>query len=212
MITRRRALAAIAGFAIAVAAHAPNSAGAESLDEGAKTFIRDLAQQAVKALTDGNVPRPERIKRFRDMFNEHFAVRAIGKWILGRHWRKATEDEQAEYLRLFEDLMVVSYVDRFAVYAGDALKINRAIVHNEKTAIVFSEIIQPGSSSRIRVDWRVGRNSTQFKILDVMVEGTSMSQTLRSDFGSTIRNRGGTVAGLLDALREKTAELKKEEG
>jgi len=42
----------------------------------------------------------------------------------------------------------------------------------------------------------------------VIVEGTSMSNTLRSDFGSIIRQKGGSIAGLISALREKTASLK----
>lgn len=212
MITRRSALAAFVGLVMALAV-LPGRTEADAVDpEAARAFIQDLSENAVRSLTDGTVPKAERIHRFRRMFTDHFAVKAMGKWILGRHWRKATDTERTEYLRLFEDLMVISYVDRFAEYAGESLKTVRAVQHGEKTAIVFSEIVQPGSSKPIRVDWRVGRNSDQFKILDVMVEGTSMSQTLRSDFGSTIRRRGGTVEGLLEALREKTADLKKEDG
>ena len=212
MTVRRRALAALAGLVLAIAVP-PGPAEAAAIDpDAARAFIQELSQQAVQSLTDGAVAKAERIGRFRRMFTNHFAVKAIGKWILGRHWRKATETERAEYLRLFEDLMVVSYVDRFAEYAGESLKTVRAVQHGETTVIVFSEIVQPGSPKPIRVDWRVGRNSDALKILDVVVEGTSMSQTLRSDFGSTIRRRGGTVEGLLEALREKTADLKKEDG
>ncbi len=212
MTTRRAALAALAGLAMALSV-LPGRVDAAAIDpEAARAFIQDISENAVRSLTDDAVPKAERIRRFRRMFTNHFAVKAMGKWILGRHWRKATESERAEYLRLFEDLMVVSYVDRFAEYAGESLKTVRAVRHGETTAIVFSEIVQPGASKPIRVDWRVGRNSGQFKILDVMVEGTSMSQTLRSDFGSTIRRRGGTLEGLLEALREKTADLIKEDG
>ena len=44
----------------------------------------------------------------------------------------------------------------------------------------------------------------------LVVEGASMSQTLRSDFGSIIRRKGGHVSGLLEELRIKTASLKAE--
>ena len=44
----------------------------------------------------------------------------------------------------------------------------------------------------------------------MVVEGASMSQTLRSDFGSIIRQKGGKVSGLLEELRVKTASLKGE--
>ena len=212
MTTRRAALAGLAGLVMALAV-GPGRTEAAAIDpQAARAFIQELSEDAVRSLTDGAVPKAQRIRRFRRMFTDHFAVKAMGKWILGRHWRKATESQRTEYLRLFEDLMVVSYVDRFAEYAGESLKTVRAVQHGETIAIVFSEIVQPGSSKPIRVDWRVGRASDALKILDVVVEGTSMSQTLRSDFGSTIRRRGGTVEGLLEALREKTAELKKEDG
>jgi len=162
---------------------------------------------AIRDLTDKTVPRPERIKRFREFFNSHFAVRGIGKWILGRHWRKATEAQQEEYLKLFENLMVVSYVDRFAAYAGEPLKIIKSLAINETNATVFTEIHQNEGAPPVRVDWRVARKDGVYKIVDVVVEGTSMSNTLRSDFGSIIRQRGNKVSGLIEALKEKTASL-----
>ncbi len=57
--------------------------------------------------------------------------------------------------------------------------------------------------------WRVrAYGDDTMKVLDVIVEGASMSQTLRSDFGSIIRQKGGKVSALLDVLRAKTASLK----
>jgi phospholipid transport system substrate-binding protein len=179
-----------------------------SFEEEATIFVQDLAQKAVLELTDKSAPREQRIQRFREYFNKHFAVRGIGKWILGRHWRKAKQPQQEEYLMLFEDLMVVSYVDRFAAYAGEPLRIQKALVQDEKNITVFSNFPQQEGNPAIRIDWRVARKEGMYKIVDVVVEGTSMSNTLRSDFGSIIRQRGGKVAGLLEALREKTAKLR----
>lgn len=188
----------------------PARASAE-LENGARSFIESLAKQAVDSLADQKVPRPERIVRFRHMFNDSFAVEVIGRWILGRHWRTATDAERAEYLRLFEDLMVVSYVDRFAEYAGEALKVHRAVTENESTVTIFSEIVRPNGGQPVRVDWRVGRNKAAvYKIVDVVVEGTSMSNTMRSDFTSVINQKGGQVSGLIEVLREKTVALKQE--
>lgn len=183
-----------------------------SFEEEATSFVQELAEKAIRELTDKSVPREQRIERFRKYFNDHFAVSGIGKWILGRHWRKASEAERTEYLKLFEDLMVVSYVDRFAAYVGEPLRINKALVQDEKNITVFSEIQQENSTAPVRVDWRVGRKEDILKVVDVVIEGTSMSNTLRSDFGSIIRQRGGKVAGLLEALREKTIKLRQEDG
>ena len=143
------------------------------------------------------------------LFNDHFAVEAIGKWILGRHWRQATVDEREKYLALFEDLIVVSYVDRFAEYTGEHLNVTRTVVVDSTNVTVFSEIMRPTGGPPVRVDWRVGSLDQTLKIVDVVVEGTSMSATLRSDFGSIIRRNGGGVAGLIAEMREKTQSLRK---
>ena len=114
-----------------------------------------------------------------------------------------------DHLALFEDLMVVSYVDRFTEYAGERLAITKTLPVGDGAIIVFSEIARPAGGPPVRVDWRVGVKDKTYKVVDVIVEGTSMSTTLRSDFGSIIRRSGGKVAGLIDELRKKTASLKK---
>ncbi len=212
MMKRRTLLSAGLSIALMTATAWPGSAGAASAEEGAKAFLNTMADQAIRSLTKAGVSRPERIENFRTLFKENFAVKTIGKWILGRYWSKATPEQQNEYFRLFEDLIVVSYVDRFAQYTGEGLKITKTLAHNKRVTTVFSEIQQLGSTTPVRVDWRIGKTSKAYKVMDVVVEGTSMSITMKSDFGSIIRQKGGKVAGLLEVLRSKTATLKKEAG
>jgi phospholipid transport system substrate-binding protein len=104
--------------------------------------------------------------------------------------------------------MVVSYVDRFQRYAGEDLNILKSRAEKGSAATVFTEIARPSGAKPVQVLWRVGARGEIIKILDVIVEGASMSQTLRSDFGSIIRQKGGKVSGLLEELRVKTASLK----
>ncbi len=186
---------------------APPSAAAET-EERAGSFIRSLATEAMESLTQEDALRNKRIQRFRKLFNDHFAVRSIGRFVLGRTWRKASKEEQTEYLKLFEDLMVVSYVDRFTRYAGKNLTITRTRAESAKSTTVFSEINTANTGKPVQVLWRVGSLGKVMKIVDVIVEGASMSQTLRSDFGSIVRQKGGKVSGLIEELRKKTATLK----
>ncbi len=207
MITRRSLLAALGPvLAIALLLTAPATAG--EFEQRAERFIVSLAHQAIESLAKPGVPRGERIKRFRVLFNDHFAVRGIGRFVLGRHWQEATEKEQAEYLALFEDLMVVSYVDRFQKYAGENLRVVKSRPEGDSTATVFTEIVRPDAGQPAQVIWRIGGKGDTIKVLDVLVEGTSLSQTLRADFGSIISHREGKVAALIAELRLKTADLK----
>ena len=183
---------------------------ADPLEARAKTFVASLADKAVQALTVEGTSRPLRVSRFRRLFEDHFAVQGIAKWVLGRYWRRASDKERSEYLVLFEDMIVVSYVDRFAGYTGETLAITKAVVLDDGDAMVFSEIVRPTGGPPVRVDWRVATEDGNLRIVDVVVEGTSMSTTLRSDFGSIIRREGGKVAGLIEVLREKTKSLRQD--
>jgi len=201
---KRSYIALVAVLLIAIAP--PVQAGA--LEDGASAFIHALEKEAVESLTDPAKERPARVAAFRTLFEEKFAVNAIGKWTLGRNWRRATEAEQKEFLALFEDLMVAMYVDRFQNYAGEKLDILKTTPVDENRATVHTEMVRPEGvdAKPISVLWRVGRQGDIYKVLDVVVEGASMSITLQKEFASIIKNTG-SVAGLLEELRKKTAQL-----
>ena len=206
MLARRLFIFGVVSLMLALAgqsrlSYAENSDTAEK----AEAFISSLADQAIKALTVPDISQDEREKRFRVMLNDNFAVSTIGRWVLGRYWKRATEAQRAEYLALFENLLVVTYVDRFSKYTGENLKVVKSMLHNPKDALVFSELVHEGTQS-IQVDWRVHtKDSVTFKIVDVMVEGMSMGQTQRSEFASVIRQNGGKLEGLLSILRKRVS-------
>lgn len=207
MLNRRRILSVIVGVVFVFALPGDGKSATE-LEGRAERFVRSLAQEAVESLTTKGISHEVRIKRFRKMFNENFAVRAIGKFVLGRHWARATDAEREEYLFLFEDLMVGSYVDRFQRYTGEKLRILRTLPERTNAVSVFTEIVRSGTAKPIKVLWRIGAKDDALKVLDVLVGGASMSIILRSDFDSIIRQNEGRISGLLEELRIKTKSLK----
>lgn len=176
--------------------------------EGAQNLVQTLSDKATALLNQSNSTSEQQVEAFRGLLRQYFASSAIGKWVLGRYWRQATEAERKEYLKLFEDYIVYGYVKRFSNYSGEQLKILRAASNDQRSVTVYSEFSRPSGDKPIRVDWRVGHRGDSFRITDVMVEGTSLSQTLRSDFASTIHQGGGQVESLLVVLRQKVAQLK----
>lgn len=170
----------------------------------ATAFVQSLAAEAIAALTAAGVTRDDREQRARDLLARYFAVDTIGRWVLGRYWQQATPDQQREYLSLFEDLIVTTYVDRFSRYSGETLDVNRAVAdENSGDVLVFSQITRPAGGQPVDVNWRVRDRDGLMKILDVYVEGVSLGQTQRSEFASVIRSSGGKVAGLIDEMRRR---------
>jgi len=169
----------------------------------AVAFISNLSEQAIQALTQPNIAKDERERRARALLRENFAIPAIGQWVLGRYWRTATPEERDEYLKLFEDLIITTYVDRFSRYAGESLEVVGAkAIEGGSDELVETRIVRAGGSP-VQVGWRVRDEGGRWKIVDVFVEGVSMGQTQRSEFASVIQNKGGTVAALLDEMRKR---------
>ena len=191
-------------FAVAILfAVAQDAARAGSISEAPGEFIEKLADKAVAALTVDDITRVERVRRFRALLNDHFDVKTIGRFVLGRYWRQASEEERAEFLTLFEVLIVDTYVDRFAKYSGEALKVTKTEATREDDSIVFSSINRPSGGPPVGVAWRLRLRNGNYLIIDVLVEGVSMGQTQRSEFASVIRRNGGAVKGLLAKLRDR---------
>ncbi len=202
MVRQRSHLAGF--FAVAILfVGAQDAARAGSIDEAPGEFIEKLAEKAVAALTIDDITRVERVRRFRTLLNDHFDVKTIGRFVLGRYWRQASEEERADFLTLFEDLIVDTYVDRFAKYSGEALLVTKTEATQDDDFIVFSSINRPSGGPPVGVAWRLRLRNGNYLIIDVMVEGVSMGQTQRSEFASVIRRNGGAVKGLLAKLRDR---------
>ncbi|TVR99485.1 MAG: ABC transporter substrate-binding protein [Rhodospirillales bacterium] len=189
----------------------PSSAMASTLAAGAQEFIQSIADETVGVLQDDALQIEDRTQKLGSLFNRHFAVEDIARFVLGRHWRSASEAERSNYVDLFRDFIVFGYAQRFGDFAGEQLRVRGASPVDESTAIVNSEIVRSRQQGNIRVDWRVVETNGTFQIHDVVVEGVSMAQTQRSDFAATIRQRG-SVAGLNQALQQKVNQLREQLG
>lgn len=206
---RRRAfsfpwVASLFAVALLTAGGLPRPAHADEFGDGAKKFVEVLADDAIRSLSVNDISKAERASRFRSLMLRTFAIKGIGKFVLGRHWRKASDPIRKEYLRLFEDLLVATYAQRFAKYAGETLNITRAEVRGQRDVIVHSTMLRVDSAKPLKVAWRVrGTKSGTYKIVDIMVEGISMIQTQKSEFSSFIKKNGGKLDPLLTEIRKR---------
>jgi phospholipid transport system substrate-binding protein len=170
-----------------------------------KAFVESLAQRVVHALNDRELSEQGRLLKFRTLFEEGLALPAIGRFVLGRYWRRATRDERKTYQSLFEDYVVAIYASRLGRYQGETVRVVGTRKDGGHDTVVSTEILSEGKPTT-RVDWRVRRTPGRYKILDVVVEGISMAITQRSEFAAVIQQNGGRLDGLLSQLRAKASK------
>ena len=171
--------------------------------EGARNFIDSMAGRAIGFLGDEDLPVDEKKSAFRKLLRDSFDMNTISRFSLGRYWREATPQQRDEYQKLFEKMVIEVYSQRFSDYQGQRFEARTFRADGDKDTIVTSFII-PDQGSEIQIDWRIRYKDGKYKVIDIIVEGVSMSVTQRSDFSSVIQRGGGTVQVLLEHLRSKT--------
>ncbi|EKE77353.1 MULTISPECIES: phospholipid-binding protein MlaC [Oceanibaculum] len=180
------------------------SAGTALADgvDAAKGFIQTLGDKAVSTIAATQQDEEARLRQFRSLLNDNFDVPGIGRFVLGRYWRVATPEQRDEYLKLFEESIIRTYARRFSDYSGETIAVEKARKDGEDFILVDS-VIQRPTGGPVAVTWRLLGQGKDFKIVDVVVEGVSMSVTQRSDFASVIQSGGGNIEALLKVMRER---------
>ena len=198
--TTRSIFAAIAMAGIALVV--PETSRASD-SEAAVQFIQNFTEEAIVKLTDDNRTTSEKEADFRELLVRGFYLDGIGRFVLGRHWRKLSQDE---YLNAFEDYLVATYSRRMDAYSGETLAVVSA--RPRKKDYLVQSWLKSDRDADMRIDWRVRLMDGNWKILDVSIEGISMVVTQRSEFASVLRTSGGDVTPLVADLRRIWSEFK----
>jgi phospholipid transport system substrate-binding protein len=167
-------------------------------------FVNELVGQALSTIDSKQVSEQDRTKKFRDLLAKDFDMPRIGRFVLGRYWNAASDPEKEQFQQLFQEYVVRAYAQRFGEYNGETVKIMGSRQESDTSTLVQSQILRPNGAPPAKVDWRVRKGDTGFRIVDVDVEGVSMVLTQREEFGSVMQRTGG-VAGLIKTLQEKLA-------
>jgi phospholipid transport system substrate-binding protein len=124
----RRPVLRVLAAACFCAAILPVLAGASrpaSAASEAGEFLTSMTGRAIAQLTDENLTLPERKARFRGLFRENFDLPAVGRFVLGRYWRKAKPAARDAFLRVFEEVMIQRFAPKFAGYAETKFEISQ---------------------------------------------------------------------------------------
>ena len=205
MMTRRMVLAVALSFGVLVSQVFP--ASADVSEQQAKDTVTNLSKQAIEVMTSKSLNDAERIQRFRTLFISSVDLPTISRFVLGRHWKTATPDQQQSFMKLFEDMLVYTWSMRFKE-ANDNISISvvGTRAEGDMGIIVESNILRQGQEP-VPVLWRLRLADGALRIQDLMIEGTSMILTYRDEYASVIAQGGGNMDGLLDVLKKKTAAM-----
>jgi phospholipid transport system substrate-binding protein len=169
--------------------------------------VKKTIDDVIRILEDPTWKKPEkkeeRRKLLEQTIGQRFNYPEMAKRTLGPEWPKRTPEEQKEFSANFQTLLVNTYIGRIEAYSGEKVQYLKELSDGE-----FAEVHTHVDTGKVVIDinYRLQKNSEDWRVYDVVVEGTSLVQNYREQFKRILRKE--SFAGLSKALREKSTRIK----
>jgi len=168
---------------------------------GPTAQIRGAIDRTLEILKRPDLKSKARAAERRDFLRNEikpvFDFEEMSRRSLGPSWRQRTPKEKADFVGLFTELLENAYLGKIESYQGE--KIEYAGETVDLPYAVVKTLIVTTKSQEVQVDYRMIRNGDQWRIYDVVIEGISLVNNYRSQFGSILQN--SSFDQLLSKLR-----------
>ncbi len=175
--------------------------------DDAKAFTVDLGHKALAVLSDNSGSKQDKRERLEALFAENVDIDWVGKFVLGRFWKSATDEQKQQYITNYKTFLIKHYTSNLTEYSNADFEVTRVVAGDNGASIVSMRIKRPGAEDFL-VDYSIRRSSNgALMVYDIVVEGVSMITTQRSEFSSVVSQKGLDYLIAQLAQRSKREEL-----
>ena len=133
----------------------------------------------------------------------------VSHLVLGKHWRRATFVQRERFKREFGTTLLRTYaigvIDYLIVSDNLGSEITYlAPVFDKKRNVVTVRTEVASSGMQVRIDYRLHRRNTTWKVYDVLVDGVSTVRTYRHSFIAETARNG--IDSLTDQIAAKNRQ------
>ncbi len=165
--------------------------------------IKDRVNKVLSLLQSDefeNAAPAKRIELLREIAVDFFYKEEIARRTLAVHWRKFSEDQREEFIRLFQEFLEKNYFKKIGnyEYSGEKVRFGDYFTSGSKARV--NTVIEV-EDREIPVDYSLTLKGEKWLIYDVRIEGVSMIKNYRSQFHEMLNRKSPEY--LLTQLKEK---------
>jgi phospholipid transport system substrate-binding protein len=166
-------------------------------DDGPMAFTRQVLERS-NQIVRGPEDRKQKLAALSELLRGFLDTDALARLAAEQHLEGRSDAEVQEFLGLFHDFFVRTYVQRLLLFDAPDFAYDKETVDGD-TGHVATEVVTPGD--RFSVDYTFRRTPDGWRATDIDVEGVSLAKNFRSQFDSAVAK--DSFQGLLDRLRAK---------
>ena len=130
-------------------------------------------------------------------------VSGMSRSVLGRQaWNKASAAERNEFTAVFTELVIRTYANPLAEYSDETVKFSPIATSADAHFARVNSVIIRSSGQRIPLSYSLVAKNNAWKIYDLSVEGVSLLQSFRSQFGQILQN--SSMQDLIAQMRKNS--------
>lgn len=165
--------------------------------------IRGSVDNILTLLQNKELDQATRRKEMRKVINGRFDFRAMSQRTLATNWKKASREQQEEFVQLFSQLIENTYIGRVEAYTDEKVDYPGEKVKGKK-AVVETLILT--ANADIPINYKVyQKKNGEWWVYDVIIEGISLISNYRSSYQEIVKKEG--VDGLIAKMKDKIREL-----
>lgn len=131
----------------------------------------------------------------------------ISRLVMAKHWRKATKEQQIEFIHYFKKTLLNTYASAIFEYSGEEI-IYKPYKNEGKDKVKIVTEFVTQSSGRVPVIYSMSnRKDDKWRAYDIKIvldgASTSLVQLYKSQFNSIIAKHG--IQGMIDRLKQKNS-------
>lgn len=168
-----------------------------------RVILPELKERAVELAN-----QPAELQKFTETYAlPYIDTPRMARFIVGRPWRSATEDQQRAFVDEFTKSMLRSYSSSLLKFDIDKIDVAAPIPDGSDRVLIPTRILQ-GSGRSAEVVYRVfkDKDSGNWMIYDVIVEGISVLVSFREAYSSDIERHG--LEQVITSLKERNKDFK----
>lgn len=207
---RLHRLLLITAFMIGLAALLPAGASAQqpaAADAG--QAVQQTLGSILDVLLDPQLKAQDpkgRMQTVQKLFRQRFAEHTFCQRALGRHWEDLSDEKRSEFVQLFSDLLVTTYLERIDGYltSNPSFTKEDVIYRGERATPKYTLVttdVMVDQTTKIPVLYRMEKIINTWMVTDIAIEGISLLKNYRAQFNEIIANAG--YDDLIRRLREK---------
>jgi len=146
----------------------------------------------------------ERYSTLEPVITESFDTPVIVKVILSRYWKDLTDQQKEDFIHLFNQLTIATYVSRFNSFDGEVF-ITKTVEQLRKGRILVRSEIQSQNGDSVNLDYLMHKNNGNWNIISVIADGVNDLSLKRVEYSTIIKKNG--YENLVTNIEKKIAEM-----